>query len=91
MTLKGWSKIRETPIRDIWENTWFPKVTNSVNGKKYPNVVEVIKTVGGWWQVWAASAPVSEIGSAKTKAAAVKKAVAFMKKYPAGHPAGQPQ
>jgi hypothetical protein len=87
MTLKGWVKVHESKTWDEWINTWFPHVKSS-RKQKIENKVKVIKTVAGWWQVWATSAPHSEIGAAKTKAGAVKKAVAFMKKYPSGHPEG---
>jgi len=88
MAIKGWVKVHQSKERDEWINTWFPHV-KSQRKQKIENKVTVIKTSGGWWQVWATSSPVSEIGAVKIKTEAIKKAVAFMRKYPGGHPAGQ--
>lgn len=87
MTIKGWVKVHQSKTWDEWINNYVFYV-KSKRKQRIENKVKVIKTAAGWWQVWATSAPLGEIGSATNKVDAVKIAIKFMKKYPSGHPAG---
>lgn len=96
MSIKGWYKSHTGTIGKIrgefefiqeyeeWRNSWTPFVDKR---HRHPNTVSITRTMGGWWQVFATSAPVGEIGTARSRKAARAIAVAFMRKYPHGHPA----
>jgi hypothetical protein len=87
MAIKGWHREKVTERSTIWLNDWYPFVDIR---HRHQNTVAIhlIVSIPGRkvWQVWANSAPFGEIGTATSREKARAKAVAFMKKYPGGHP-----